>query len=113
MNIVERVKNICLTPGTEWDVIGGEETPTSQFVTGYVIPLAALGAVAGFIGGSIVGRTVPFFGTFRTPVLAGIAGAILTIVMAVVAVFVISLVMLIRLAPRHTASCRWWVRALP
>ena len=92
MGIIQRVKNICLTPSTEWNVIGEEQTPTGQLITGYVIPLATLGAVAGFIGGSIVGRTVPFFGTFRTPVIAGVAGSILAVVMAVVVVFVISVV---------------------
>ena len=28
MNIIERVKNIILTPKTEWDKISGEETST-------------------------------------------------------------------------------------
>ena len=77
MNIIERAKNICLNPGPEWNVIDEEQTPTAELLTGYVIPLAAIGAIAGFIGGSIVGRTIPFFGTFRTPMFAGIIGAII------------------------------------
>src|SRR4029079_18929942 len=28
MNIVDRVKNILITPKTEWEVIAGETTPT-------------------------------------------------------------------------------------
>ena len=92
MSIVERVKNICLTPSTEWTVIGAEETPTGQLMTGYVIPLAGVGAVAGFIGGSIVGQSLPFIGTFRIPIMTGIAGAVLAVVMAVVVVFVLSVV---------------------
>ena len=55
MNIVDRVKNICLSPNTEWPVIESEPADTGTLVTGYVIPLSAIGAVAGFIGGSIVG----------------------------------------------------------
>ena len=92
MIIIERAKKICLNPGPEWNVIDEEQTPTAELLTGYVIPLAAIGAIAGFIGGSIVGRTIPFFGTFRTPMFAGIIGAIIAIVLAVVMVFIISVI---------------------
>ncbi len=92
MDIVERAKKICLSPGSEWNVIDGEETPTGQLLAGYVIPLSAIGAVAGFIGGSIVGRSIPFFGTFRTPMGAGIIGSIVAIVMAIVMVLIISVI---------------------
>ena len=63
MAIVDRVKNICLTPNTEWPVIAEEATSAGSLITGYVAPLAAIGAVAGFIGGSIVGTSLPFVGT--------------------------------------------------
>ncbi len=46
MNLIERVKNILITPKTEWDVINGETTSQQALLTGYVIPLAVL-AMAG------------------------------------------------------------------
>src|SRR5262245_45585044 len=88
MAISDRVKNICLTPATEWPVIAGETTSTTDLVTGYVAPLAAIGAVAGFIGGSIIGRTLPFIGTFRTPMIWGLGGAILTFALTIIGVIV-------------------------
>jgi hypothetical protein len=93
MSIVDRVRNICLSPATEWPVIAGEETTTGALLSGYAAPLAAIGAVAGFIGGSVIGRSVPFTGTtFRVPFFAGIGMAIFAFVMALVAVFVLSLI---------------------
>lgn len=93
MGIVERAKRICVTPNTEWPVIAGETTPAGSLITGYVLPLAAISAVAGFIGGSLVGQTVPFIGgTYRVPITTGIVMAVFTVCMAVVAVFVISLI---------------------
>ena len=62
MSLVDRAKNICLTPNTEWPVIAAEPVSPGPLVTGYVLPLAAIGAVAGFIGGSIVGTSLPFIG---------------------------------------------------
>ncbi len=91
MSIVDRVKNICLSPTTEWPVIAEETTPTGDLLSGYVAPLAAIGAVAGFIGGSIIGRTLPFIGTYRVPFGAGIGLAIFAFVMAIVGVFILSL----------------------
>ena len=60
MDIVTRAKNICLTPNTEWPVIAAEATPPGTLITEYVVPLAAIGAVAGFIGGSVVGTSFGF-----------------------------------------------------
>ena len=92
MSLVDRAKNICITPKTEWPVIAGETTSTSNLMTGYVAPLAIIGPIAGFIGGSIIGHTLPFVGTYRTPILAGIGIAIFTFVMAFVGVFILSLI---------------------
>lgn len=92
MDTVTRAKNICLTPKTEWPVIAEEQTPTATLITGYVAPLAAIGAVAGLIGGSIVGITLPFAGTYRVPITSGIVTAIFTFVMAIVGVFILSFV---------------------
>jgi hypothetical protein len=86
MAIVDRVKNTCFTPNTEWPVIAEEATSAGSLITGYVAPLAAIGAVAGFIGGSIVGTTLPFVGTYRVPLVAGLVMAVFTFVMATVGV---------------------------
>jgi hypothetical protein len=92
MDIVSRAKSICLTPAAEWPVIAEERTSTSDLITGYVAPLAAIGAVAGFIGGSIIGQSVPFVGYFRVPITTGLGAAIFSFVMAIVGMFVIAFV---------------------
>src|SRR5579862_3266487 len=92
MALVDRVRNICLSPNTEWPVIAQEPTSPADLITGYVVPLAAIGAVAGFIGGSIVGRTLPFVGTFRTPILSGLVGAVFMVAMAVIGVYIVALI---------------------
>jgi hypothetical protein len=92
MDIVTRAKNICLTPNTEWPVIADEPAETGSLISGYVVPLAALSAVAGFVGGTIIGTTVPFVGTYRTGVVTGLIAAIFTLVMSVVVVFIVGLI---------------------
>ena len=92
MTMIERVKNICLTPKTEWPVIAGEPTSSAGLITGYVVPLAAIGAAAGFIGGSLVGRTVPFIGTVRAPLAAGLVAAVFAFVGAIIGVFIVSFI---------------------
>ncbi|MGE4055050.1 MAG: Yip1 family protein, partial [Vicinamibacterales bacterium] len=103
MNIVDRVKNICLSPNTEWSVIEAENTPTGTLVTGYVIPLAAIAAVAGFVGGSLIGRQLPFLGFYRVPFATGLTMAIVQVAMAVLGVFVISFI-INALAPNFGAQ---------
>ena len=50
MNLVERVKNILLTPKTEWPVIAAESTDVKSLYMSYIMILAAIPAIAGIIG---------------------------------------------------------------
>jgi hypothetical protein len=103
MNIVDRVKNILITPKTEWDVIAGESTTTQQLLTGYVLPLAGVAAVAYFIGICFVGMSLGFLGTFRMPIGWGLGVAIWHLVGAVIAVFVVGFI-IDALAPTFGAT---------
>jgi MFS family permease len=91
-SLVDRAKNICLTPATEWPVVAAEPTAAGSLITGYAVPLAAIGPIAGFIGGSIVGRSLPYVGSYRVPFFGGLVIAIFTFGMAIVGVFVLSLI---------------------
>jgi hypothetical protein len=92
MKIVDRVKNIVLTPKAEWPVIAGEASTVQGLMKDYVAPLAGLSAVCGFVGSSLVGVSLPVLGTMRMPVIAGLVTAIVSFVMAFVMVFVLSLI---------------------
>ncbi len=103
MKLIDRVKNILLTPKTEWEVIAGETTPTAALITGYVLPLAAIAAIASFIGVVLIGTSMGFLGTYRMPVTFGLALLIWHIVGAVVAVFVLAFI-IDALAPTFGAT---------
>ena len=92
MDIKTRVRNILLTPNTEWPAIAEEPAQVGAVVTGYVMPLAAIGAIAGFIGGSLVGMSLPFLGTYRVPIMTGLAGAVFTFVFAIIGVFILAFI---------------------
>ena len=92
MAMIERIKGICLNPKTEWDVIAGEENTNADLFKGYAVPLAAIPPIAGFIGGSLIGRSMPFVGSYRVPMVSGLVMAIFTFVMALVGVYILSLI---------------------
>ena len=54
MNLVDRAKNIIVTPKTEWAVIAAEEANAKAIYMGYVLPFLVAGAVAAFIGHAFV-----------------------------------------------------------
>ena len=93
MSLVERVKQILLSPRTEWEAIDGESTTPAALYTGYIIPLAAIGPIAQVIGYSVLGMRVPFTGTvWRTPIGSAITGAVVSYVLTLVGVFVLALI---------------------
>ena len=91
MNIVERVKGFVTEPKTEWRAIDAEEPTVQGLFTGYVMILAAIPAVAGFIGMCIVGSGV-FGATVRMSMGAGVAHAVLGYILSLGWVYVLALV---------------------
>ncbi len=92
MNLVERVKNIILTPRTEWLVIEREPGDVVYLFTNYVAILAAIPAICNFIGTTLIGISVPTVGTFRLGFGAGILNLILTYVLSFVIVYLVALI---------------------
>ena len=92
MNVVDRAKNIVLTPKTEWLAIAADPTGVRDIYRIYVIPLALIPAVAGFIGASIIGVSIPGLGTVRTGLFAGLVAAILQFGLSLALVYVLALV---------------------
>ena len=56
--IVERVKNILLTPRTEWLVIEAEKAEYSKVLISWLLPLSLISAVAALIGFGVIGVPV-------------------------------------------------------
>ena len=91
MNLVDRVKKILLHPKSEWAVIKAEPHSLTGLYTQYVMILAAIPAVAGFIGFSIVGYS-GYGGAYRVPIGAGVANMILSYALTLGSVYVMALV---------------------
>jgi len=62
MSLIDRVKNIIISPAKEFDAIALEQPDTAKIVTAYVLPLAGAAAVAAFIGYGLIGVN---FGLFK------------------------------------------------
>jgi len=90
MNLIDRAKNIILTPNKEWDVISTETPDTGKLITGYVLPLAALAAIAAFIGYAFIGVSV--LGYRVIGVNWGLYQAFSILISAIVSVFVCAFV---------------------
>lgn len=91
MNLVDRAKNILLKPKAEWAVISAEPHTVQDLYTGYVMILAAIPAVASFIGFSLIGVS-SFMGTYRWPITNGITHMILQYVLNLGWVYVLALI---------------------
>jgi hypothetical protein len=87
MSLIERVKNILLQPKKEWSVIDGETTDTASLYTGYVIPLAAIGPVAGAIGMSMFGIM-----GMRLPLGTALVHAVVSYGLSLAMVYVLALI---------------------
>lgn len=90
--LIERIKNIILTPKTEWPVIQAEATSVGQLYTGYVMPMAAFASVMSFIRMSVVGVNLPFGGTIRTPLVSGLMSSVVTFVLGLIGLYLVGFI---------------------
>ena len=98
MDIIERVKSILLQPTPTWATIEAESADVAGLYTRYLMVLAAIPAVCGFVGMSLIGMGA-FGVSFRVPLVAGLATMVVSYVLSLVGVFVLALIV-DALAPR-------------
>ncbi len=89
--LVERVKNILLTPQAEWERIDAEPADVNKIYMGYVLPLAALSAICGFIGMSVFGLNL-LGTTYRVGMVPGAVNALIQVAAGVGGVFVLAFI---------------------
>jgi hypothetical protein len=89
--IIKRVIAIITKPNDEWEVIKNETMTTADMYVKYAIIVAAIPAIAGFIGWALIGRSFGFR-TIRVPVANSLVWAILTYVLSLVSVFIVALI---------------------
>jgi hypothetical protein len=91
MNLVDRVQKLLVAPTSEWAAIKAEPQTVASLYTQYVMILAAIPAVAAFIGWSVVGYG-GMGATYRIPIAAGVANMVLSYVLTLGGVYAIALV---------------------
>ena len=91
MNLIERAKAILLTPKQTWPVIDAEPATVASIYKEWLVIMAAIPAVCGFIGMSLIG--VGAFGySYRTPIVGGLVAAVCGYVLSLVMAYVMALV---------------------
>ena len=101
--LLARVKNIILSPKTEWPAIAPEPTTIPQLFVGYVTPLALLAALMGFLRMSVLGVNSAFGNSFRMPISSGLTYTVMMFVSALFGVLVVGLI-ISALAPSFSGT---------
>ena len=89
--LIARVQAILLSPKTEWPVIAAEPETVANLYKNYIMVLAAIPAVFGFIKGSLIGYSM-FGVTIRTGMVSGIFGMLVTYALTLGIVYVLALI---------------------
>jgi hypothetical protein len=91
MNLIERTKAILLKPRETWPVIDAEPATVTSIYKEWLVIMAAIPAVCGFVGMSLVGVGMFGFG-YRVPIVGGLVTMIFGYVLSLVMAYVMALV---------------------
>jgi len=95
---IDRVKAMVLSPRTEWPRVDAEPGDTTTLFRDYLVWIAAIPAIATFIGFSIIGFGA-FGVTVRMPFFGGLVNAVVSVALTLVMAFVLAKIAEV-LAPR-------------
>jgi hypothetical protein len=87
--LVARAKAILVSPSSEWPVIAGESESVQSVFMRYVLPLAAIGPICGFIGGQLFGINAIIV-RIHPSLIAGLSTAITSYVLGLVGIFLVA-----------------------
>jgi hypothetical protein len=91
MNVIERAKAMLLQPAQTWPVIDAEPATVQSIYKDWLVVMAAIPAVCGFVGISLVGVGVFGFG-YRMPIVGGLVAMVFGYVLSLVAAYVMALI---------------------
>ena len=87
MNLVARAQAIITKPKETWPVIADEPETTQGLYTNYIMPLAAIGPIATFVGSILFGYGYGAF-SVRPSIASALVGAILSYVLALIGCYI-------------------------
>jgi hypothetical protein len=91
MNLVARATGMLLHPHREWEVVDTEPTSVAELYTGYIMPLAAVAAIARFIGMTFIGMNV--LGTsVRWTVTHGLLLTVVGYIAGLITIYILALI---------------------
>ncbi|HET8612829.1 MAG TPA: Yip1 family protein [Sphingomonas sp.] len=86
-----RIKRIIMAPKAEWPVIDTETTSVRALMTGWAVPLAAIGPVARLIGEQVFGYNILGF-HFRPTIASSVGSAVTSYILSLIGVWVFALI---------------------
>ena len=91
MTLIQRVQDILLKPKETWPAVAAEPADVASIYRNYLVYLAAIPAICGFIGLTLMGAGALGF-QVRIPFASGLVHMVLSYVLSLVAVYVLALV---------------------
>lgn len=93
MNIVERAKNMIVSPKAEWEKIDIENMDMKSVLMSYVVPLAGISAICAFIGYGFIGIDAGFLRIkgINWGIYQGIVVFLSAIISVIVATYVVDM----------------------
>lgn len=89
--LVDRAKAMILSPRDEWPRIAAEPDTAQEVFLHYAVPLAAIGPLAGLIGGQLFGISVLGI-TYHPGLFSAVTGAVVSYMLTLVGVLVLSFI---------------------
>jgi hypothetical protein len=91
--VIQRARSLLVSPRTEWPVIAAEPAAVADLYREYIMIVAAIPAVCGFVKVSLLGYAWHGFRVvYRRSIGAGLAAAIVEYLVSLLAVYVLALI---------------------
>jgi hypothetical protein len=91
-SVIARAQAILISPAAEWPKIAERPETVQSLYKDYLIVIAAIPAVFGFLKGSLIGVHIPMVGTYRVGLVSGLVGMVVRYAVSLGAIYLLALI---------------------
>ncbi|MBN1479209.1 DUF1282 domain-containing protein [candidate division KSB1 bacterium] len=93
--LIHEIKELLLAPAKLFERLKQEETSQSEITKTILVYVAAIPAIAGFIGLVVIGSSGPYYGLYthsRVSIFSGLIWAVVLFVLTIIGVYLVSFI---------------------
>lgn len=90
--LIHQIRDILIHPSKAFSELKEKQVTQGELTRKFILYLAAIPPIAGFLGKTIIGQSVPFIGYYHVPFFSGLLWSVLLYLLSIAGIYLLSII---------------------